>query len=121
MKYEAEHKAFRKLLSLKSSTSQIHSFHTSLSMAKFDKALTQKSTIAGRGLFASEDISAGAQIFSIARPLVAVLNTPRLTECCSNCFAGVATPFTSDGAYGAVAPEVKACSQCKLLRFCSKV
>lgn len=72
----------------------------------------------GSGLFAGGEIDPGREIYR-AVPDLAALNAGNETIC-DWCFVdtkpafGVATASTSRA-------EVKACSQCKVARFCSKV
>lgn len=75
---------------------------------------------AGNGLFATTDIAAGELIFSLERPAVAVLDSKQLDIVCSNCFASSEDRGVK---YGDVADvvTVKACTGCRVLRYCSKV
>jgi hypothetical protein len=75
---------------------------------------------AGKGLFTKRDFDGGEEIWSQKRPLVAVLDDVSLPLACSNCFSQV-HDVTSSWKEDEKPVEVKACTQCKLLRFCSKV
>lgn len=68
---------------------------------------------AGTGLFATRAIKAEEAILQEERPLLAVLDSPRLKEACSWCF--LYTGETDDDV------ELKVCTGCKILRFCGKV
>ena len=75
---------------------------------------TRKTATAGFGLFTSEEIPAGQLIFAVERPLIVELDSARLTDTCGWCLKNV-----QDGAGEAV--NLKACTGCKVLRYCSKV
>ena len=91
-------------------------------MVEKEHAYVKTSSTSGRGLFAKNDIPAGDQIFSIERPLIAVLDSDRCSNSCSNCFQWTFFPVASYEKWGdAYRPEIKACSQCKVLKFCDRV
>ena len=91
-------------------------------MTEKGHAYVKPSSTSGRGLFAKKDVPAGEQIFSLARPLIAVLDSVRCNDCCSNCFAWTSSPVASYETWGdAYRSEMKACSQCKILKFCGRV
>jgi len=86
-------------------------------MAQIQHAQPTPSPVAGNGLFADRAISAGEAIVSLRRPLVAVLDYPRLSDTCSNCFLQ-----THDNDWFMVESIViSACAGCKAVRYCSKV
>ena len=74
----------------------------------------RKTTTAGFGTFTSKEISAGQLIFKVERPLVVVLDFPRLSDTCEWCLKNV-----QDGTDGG--RSLKACTGCKVVRYCSKV
>ncbi|KAF1986252.1 SET domain-containing protein [Aulographum hederae CBS 113979] len=81
-------------------------------------AQVQGSSTAGNGLFATKDIPAGGLIFRKTRPLIGVLDIGHLADTCSNCFV-----WTQDHSLlepTDVPKEVKACTGCQVLRYCSK-
>lgn len=87
-----------------------------------EHAYVKTSSTSGRGLFAKIDNRAGKQIFSIERPLIAVLDSARCGDCCSNCFSSTSPPVASYETWGdTYRHEMKACSQCKILKFCDRV
>lgn len=75
---------------------------------------------AGNGLFATTDIAAGELIFSLERPAIAVLDSKQLDRVCSNCFASSEDRAVKYGDVASVV-NVKACTGCRVLRYCSKV
>jgi hypothetical protein len=72
----------------------------------------------GKGLFAKKDFKAGVELWSAKRPLAGVLGETFLSQACSNCFNvhGMDMVRGLDVTY-----DVKACTQCKVVKFCSKV
>lgn len=97
-----------------------HSSAGSLAMASVGRAREAPSPIAGKGLFATEDIKPGELIFTVSRPAVAALDTARLDTVCSNCFASAAEQSVMNGSFSQDV-TVKACTGCKTMRYCSKV
>jgi len=89
-------------------------------MTSIGHAYVAKSSVAGSGLFASQDIAAGDLIFTLARPAVAALDTKNLGNVCANCFASAADPSILHGEAN-IQVTVKACTGCKILKYCSKV
>ena len=83
-------------------------------------AYVKHSDTAGNGLFAAKKILPGELIFSLQRPLIAVLDSARFEDTCANCFA-----WTAESAIGsrgdAAGVSVSACTGCRTLRYCSKV
>ena len=104
---------------LPSHTTTRHFCPTS-AMTSIGHAYVAKSSVAGSGLFALQDIAAGDLIFSLARPAVAALDTKNLGNVCANCFASAADPSVLHGEANAQV-LVKACTGCKILKYCSKV
>jgi hypothetical protein len=75
---------------------------------------------AGRGIFALENVLAGAPIFSIKKPLLNIIDDDleSLSHTCDNCFAAqVDGLWTVDNA----GIKFEACQGCNLLHYCSKV
>lgn len=75
---------------------------------------------AGTGLFASLKLDCGTDIFTSPLSFVAVLDTPRLEDTCSNCFGKKVynrqvSPHKDDN------PQLKACLGCKVVKYCDKV
>jgi len=89
-------------------------------MTSIGHAYVAKSSVAGSGLFASQDITAGDLILTLARPAVAALDTNNLGNVCANCFASAADPSVLHGEANTQV-TVKACTGCKTLKYCSKV
>lgn len=82
----------------------------------------QASNSAGKGVFTSEAIEAGKEIFRIDSPLVSVLDSPHLKDACSSCFIWV--PANGVGQFGedqGKSIKLRACQGCKIDRYCSKV
>lgn len=71
----------------------------------------------GRGLFASCDLPAGSAVLSIDRPLIAAIDTTQLPYVCTNCYAWAVNSATNDRGDPL---QVKACTGCGTLRYCSK-
>lgn len=80
----------------------------------------EDSPTAGSGLFALKTIPAGSLVFSLTRPLIAVLDIPRLANTCSNCFEYEIPPSPLPSENHPPEITVKACTGCKTLKFCSK-
>ena len=83
-----------------------------------NRTYVKRTPIAGNGLFASHDVEPGSQILTIARPLIAVPDTPHLEDTCSNCF--IWAPGSIAGGRRDV-DGVKPCTGCKVLGYCGKV
>ena len=62
----------------------------------------------GQGLFATDDIKVAQDVVVIEKPFVAVLDTVRLPDTCSGCFRIEKI-------------ELKACAQCRTVKYCDKV
>lgn len=73
------------------------------------------SPTSGNGLFATKDIPAGSTILLKPRPLIGELDLPRLAESCHNCFLWSGCVIEG----GEI--EIKACTGCKKVKYCSKV
>lgn len=67
-----------------------------------------------KGLFATKDLPAGAQIFTVERPLIAALSKARLGDTCANC-------YKSGGEIAGGVEALKACTGCKQVKYCGKV
>lgn len=86
------------------------------------------SLVSGNGLFATRSLPAGELVLQLKRPLVGVLDTPRLEDTCSNCFAWSSDSDGNDmqlvlGNSTAVTATttVNACVGCRKVKYCSKV
>ncbi|KAK6067358.1 MYND finger [Seiridium cupressi] len=80
---------------------------------------------AGHGLFALKDFQPGDVVLAIDRPLVAELDMERLRDTCAWCFQRGATDpqeRAMSAAMGLPAGfiEVKACTGCRRISYCSK-
>jgi sulfatase maturation enzyme AslB (radical SAM superfamily) len=84
-------------------------------MAASSLIFVDKSSSHGRGLFCSRDVDVGECLYTAAPVFMGVLSWERLPDTCSNCFRREGEEIFNSKL------QVKACSQCKLLRFCSKV
>lgn len=82
---------------------------------------SKKTEHAGNGLFTSEDIAAGELILEIDRPFLAVLDTPRLNDACSNCFVWVPAGGTAVDGDDRENVTLRACTGCKVVKYCGKV
>ena len=100
------------------------SLHPHLKMPDFPSQIYIKTAPknAGNGLFASQDIDPGQEIFRIEQPLLSVLDSPHLRDACANCYTWC--PPSGVGQFGeekGVGVTLKACLGCKINRYCSKV
>lgn len=85
-----------------------------------DQPRVKRSSIAGKGLFASKDLPLGAVALSRKRPLIVALDTKRLPDTCTYCLRWAALSKLEDrGSNEKV--TMKACTACKTVRYCSKV
>lgn len=82
---------------------------------------SKKTKDAGNGLFASKDIPAGDLILRVDRPFLAVLDSPHLNDACSNCFVWVPKGGAAAGGDERENVILRACTGCKIVRYCSKV
>ena len=69
----------------------------------------------GTGLFASQDIAPGDLIICIARPLLAVPDSPHFTDTCSNCLVCVTENEEEEEV------KLRKCGGCGVVRFCGEV
>src|SRR4029077_11296054 len=74
----------------------------------------------GMGLFATANIDVGQDAIVIRRPFAAVLDSPRLQDTCSGCF-GTSGADTPGARSTEEAGRLKACTQCRVVRYCDKV
>ena len=74
--------------------------------------------LAGAGLSASQDISPGDLVIRIREPLLAVPDSPRLVDTCSNCFVCVSE---EEGEEEGEQVKLKKCGGCGVVRFCGEV
>lgn len=71
----------------------------------------KSSSLGGRGLFATRSYSPGDALLCLKRPLIAVLDKPRIADTCSRCFAGTGITQVT---------KVNWCTGCKKVKYCSK-
>lgn len=73
----------------------------------------------GYGLFATRDFDLGNEVLSIKTPFAAVLATEKLDDTCAGCFKSA-----SDEGRSAENPQivtVRACTGCKVVKYCDRV
>ncbi|KAF2088201.1 SET domain-containing protein [Saccharata proteae CBS 121410] len=80
-----------------------------------DSAYVKASPVAGNGLFAKKDVPAGELLFAKERPLLAVLDSPNMDGNCAYCFSGSYASMFDPANF-----ELKACTGCKITKYCSK-
>ena len=90
-------------------------------LAKSDICVNAKGECIGNGIFAGRDYGVGEQIITLARPLVASLDTERLADTCANCFTWTEGSSIGSRLYVPEGTSVSACGGCKRFRYCSKV
>lgn len=73
----------------------------------------------GTGLYTSKQIEAGKLVFKDERPLITVLDSARLRGCCEWCLTAGHEGGDLDDGYGGV--RLRACTGCRVVRYCSKV
>jgi hypothetical protein len=69
----------------------------------------------GNGLFATQTVQPGEVLYSKSSVFLGVVSWQNLSTTCSNCFKPPGDVSNNQPIW------VKACAQCKLLHFCSKV
>lgn len=77
---------------------------------------------AGTGLFSAQEIPTGEEIFR-SNPLVNCRDY-RITDTCDVCFKSTNSSVHNDGRFYGVddeEPTMKACSGCRVARYCSRV
>ena len=79
----------------------------------------KSSPLGGRGLFATKTHEAGDILLAVDRPLVAVLDKPRVEDTCAWCFSWTELPILSGAGVNQVA-KVNLCTGCKKVRYCSR-
>ena len=72
----------------------------------------------GIGLFTSQPLEAGEFIFKDQRPLITVLDSARLRNCCEWCLTAGHDGDLDDGGGGV---RLRACTGCRVVRYCTKV
>ena len=75
----------------------------------------QESSTSGRGIFAAKKLHTSCLVFQDREPLVAVLDSPLLTKTCGWCFSYSEEASQEDQL------QPRACTGCKILRYCGKV
>jgi hypothetical protein len=88
-------------------------------MTTSSKTEVKRSTLGGRGLFATCPIEGGDVLIELERPLIAVLDRPRIEDTCSWCFSWTELPVLS-GAGVNQALKVNWCTGCRKVKYCSK-
>ncbi len=76
---------------------------------------------AGIGVFAAEDVRPGELIFRIDRPLVSALDSAHLKDTCYNCYLWLPENQRDDEDDGVGMVRLKACTGCRVARYCGKV
>ena len=90
-----------------------------------DSIQLRQTADAGIGLFTPSSIPAGELIFQVNAPFASVLDTPHLKDACARCFVwvpeeqGTDSSSTIDAEQSTV--KLKACTGCKIVKYCSKV
>lgn len=80
------------------------------------KAFPRKNPTHGLGLVTGESIKVGEDVALIRKPLVAVLDSVRLGDTCTNCFGKRTANALSDEKV-----KLKRCTGCDKVRYCDKV
>jgi hypothetical protein len=88
-------------------------------MTTSSKTEVKRSSLGGRGLFATCPIEGGDVLIELERPLIAVLDRPRIEDTCSWCFSWTELPVLS-GAGVNQALKVNWCTGCRKVKYCSK-
>jgi SET and MYND domain-containing protein len=91
----------------------------SIPAANTAAAVPKPTPNAGTGLFAATNIYSGMNVCSFPNSWVAVLDTARLADTCSNCL-GAKSYQAQELAAKNNAP-LKTCSGCHVVRYCDKV
>ena len=73
--------------------------------------------IAGDGLFATDAVQAGSEIFSVEHPLAYVLDSPHIQDTCASCLR----TSTSHDEINIAVVKLKRCMGCKTARYCGEV
>jgi hypothetical protein len=76
---------------------------------------------AGTGLFAARQIKLSEAILSVDQPLMLALDTPRLNDTCYYCLLFLERPGSIGRNDKAETKTLKACTGCKVVRYCDKV
>ncbi len=95
-------------------------------------AVRPSETLRGQvGLFATEDVAAGAELLPFARPLLPIVDVANLGATCNDCFASTSSSsllfggVPSQAAAGAgpthTHVSLKSCLGCRTVKYCSKV
>lgn len=88
-------------------------------MSGQNKVSVRPSNVAGRGLFTTEDITAGDTLLDLPRALTWALDDDRIDDTCDNCCTWIT--LESDSEDIRVPAGVSACMGCKKVKYCSKV
>jgi hypothetical protein len=76
---------------------------------------------AGTGLFAARQIKLNEVILSVNQPLMLALDTARLNDTCYCCLLFREKPGSIKRIDKAETKTLKACTGCKIVRYCDKV
>ncbi|CZR65988.1 uncharacterized protein PAC_15888 [Phialocephala subalpina] len=77
----------------------------------------------GKGVFATKDIGEGGLVFSIQKPLLAIMGSHELKSVCDNCLAKVwllKEPDLKLYSTPKFDMELKTCAGCKVVDYCSR-
>ena len=77
---------------------------------------TRPTPSAGTGLFTIRSIDAGDLMFKVERPQITTLDSARLFEYCEWCLVNGREVEDEAGSV-----RLRACTGCKIVRYCSKV
>ena len=80
---------------------------------------TSTISLKGTGLVTSKQIEEGELVFKVERPLITVLDSARLRSCCEWCLTSGHEGDGLDDGNGGV--RLRACTGCRIVRYCSKV
>jgi SET and MYND domain-containing protein len=91
----------------------------SIPVANTVAAVPKPTPNAGTGLFAATTIYSGMNVCSFPTSLVAVLDTARLADTCSNCLGAKSYEAREIATKNEV--HLKTCSGCHVVKYCDKV
>lgn len=72
---------------------------------------------AGDGLFTTDAVRPGKEIFSVENPMAYVLDSSHLQDTCANCLGGAARHDEID----TMKLRLKRCKGCRVVRYCGEV
>jgi hypothetical protein len=85
------------------------------------KVVPKSTSEAGTGLFAARQIKLNEAILSVDQPLMLALDTPRLNDTCYCCLLFLERSGSIKRNDKAETKTLKACTGCKIVRYCDKV